>query len=42
MTVIEIGSAVGAFAAAGAYVRWAVRPVLVAYWVGRRIERLLR
>jgi hypothetical protein len=31
-----------AAAAAGAYIRWGVIPVLVAYEIGRRVERIRR
>ena len=42
MTVIEIASIAGAVAASGAYLRLAVRPVIFAFWIGRRFERLSR
>ena len=40
MQVAEIAGAAAGVVAAGAYLRWAVRPVLVAYWVGRKAARL--
>ncbi|MBO0818237.1 MAG: hypothetical protein J2P30_24135 [Actinobacteria bacterium] len=38
MTTIVIPAAI---AASGVYLRWAIRPVLAAYRVGRQVERML-
>ena len=41
MTGYAIGAGIIlAAAAAGAYIRWGVNPVLVAYELGRRVERI--
>lgn len=41
MTGLVIGAGIIlAAAAAGAYVRWGVIPVIVAYEIGRRVERI--
>jgi hypothetical protein len=40
MTRTVIAAAV--IAAAGAYLRWGIRPVVAGYWVGRQAERIAR
>jgi hypothetical protein len=42
VNVIEIIAAGAGVLGAGAYLRWAVRPVLLAYWVGKQVAVLAR
>jgi hypothetical protein len=39
--LMKIVVILAAVVVAGVYLRWAIRPVLVAYEVGRRVERML-
>jgi hypothetical protein len=39
--VIALGATAAGVVAAGAYIRWAVRPVIGAYRLGRGAERLM-
>jgi hypothetical protein len=39
MTPVTIGVAIAGVAASGAYLRWAITPVSIAYRIGRAIGR---
>ena len=41
MAIEIIGGAVAAAAGLGAWMRWTVKPVIIAYHVGRGVERLV-
>lgn len=38
--IVYVGVGVAAVAACGAWLRWACRPVIIAYAVGMRVERI--
>ena len=42
MNAIEIIAAGAGVLGAGAYLRWAVRPVCLAYWVGKQVAVIAR